>query len=292
MDSVIWEQHPVLRDPAAVIAFEGWGDAGESSSAAVRHLVDTFDSERVATIDADEFFDFQVRRPVILLDEDEIREIAWPETEIWMVSPPWSYRDLIVVTGPEPHARWKRFSNDLIEVLRSLGVRKAVTLGAFVGQVPHTLPVPLMGSGADRDTLARHSLFASDYEGPTGIVGVLTSALSGAGIDTVVSPRAITVSKILKHVRSGRIRSVHSLSEDFGEVIEAEALETSSLVGVPIREAHLPDGVIVGAIVRGNEVIIPSGDTVTRPNDLVVIFARSEAVKKVEKLFAVKLEFF
>lgn len=185
MDSVIWEQHPVLRDPAAVIAFEGWGDAGESSSGAVRHLIDSFDSERVATLDADEFFDFQVRRPVILLDDDDAREIAWPETEIWMVSPPWSNRDLIVVTGPEPHARWKRFSNDLIEALRSLGVRKAVTLGAFIGQVPHTLPVPLMGSGADRDTLARHSLFASDYEGPTGIVGVLTAALSGAGIDTV-----------------------------------------------------------------------------------------------------------
>jgi len=116
--------------------------------------------------------------------------------------------------------------------------------------------------------------------------------ISNLGIDTVVSPRAITVSKILQHVRRGRIRSVHSLSEDFGEVIEAEALETSSLVGVPIRDARLPDGVIVGAIVRGNEVIIPRGDTVTRANDLVVIFARSEAVKKVEKLFAVKLEFF
>lgn len=119
-----------------------------------------------------------------------------------------------------------------------------------------------------------------------------TPLISTLGIDTVVSPRAITVSKILQHVRRGRIRSVHSLGEDFGEVIEAEALETSSLVGVPIREAKLPDGVIVGAIVRGAEVIIPRGDTLTRPNDLVVIFARPDAVKKVEKLFAVKLEFF
>ncbi|MFP5331207.1 MAG: PAC2 family protein [Acidimicrobiia bacterium] len=185
MDSVIWEQHPVLRDPAAVLAFEGWGDAGESSSTAVRHLIESFESERVATIDADEFFDFQVRRPVVLVDDDDVREIAWPETEIWMVSPPWANRDLIVVTGPEPHSRWKRFSTDLIEVLRSLGVRQAVTLGAFIGQVPHTLPVPLMGSGTDRDTLARHALFASDYEGPTGIVGVLTTALAGAGIETV-----------------------------------------------------------------------------------------------------------
>jgi len=112
------------------------------------------------------------------------------------------------------------------------------------------------------------------------------------GIDTVVSPRAITVSTILQHVRRGRIRSVHSLPEGFGELIEAEALETSSLVGVPIREAKLPDGVIVGAIVRDGEVIIPRGDAVVRANDLVIILAATKAVKKVEKLFAVKLEFF
>lgn len=185
MDRVIWEQHPVLRDPAAVIAFEGWGDAGESSSGAARHLIETVDAERVATIDADEFFDFQVRRPVVLLDEDGSREIAWPETEIWLVSVPWAARDLIVVTGPEPHSRWKTFSTDLIGVLKTLGVRQAVTMGAFVGQVPHTLPVPLIGSGVDQDVLQRHSLFASDYEGPTGIIGVLNAALGGAGIDTL-----------------------------------------------------------------------------------------------------------
>ena len=112
------------------------------------------------------------------------------------------------------------------------------------------------------------------------------------GIDAVVSPRAITVSTILQHVRRGRIRSVHSIPEGFGEVIEAEALETSSLVGVSIREANLPDGVIVGAIVRGDDVVIPRGDTVIHANDLVVIFAATAAVKKIEKLFAVELEFF
>jgi proteasome assembly chaperone (PAC2) family protein len=185
MDRVIWEQHPVLRDPVAIVAFEGWGDAGESSSAAARHLIESADSERIATIDADEFFDFQVRRPVVLLDDDGSREIAWPETEFWLVNTPWEPRDLVVVTGPEPHARWKMFSTDLIGVLRALGVRRAVTMGAFVGQVPHTLPVPLIGSGVDRDTLQQHSLFASDYEGPTGIIGVLTAALGGAGIETV-----------------------------------------------------------------------------------------------------------
>ncbi len=112
------------------------------------------------------------------------------------------------------------------------------------------------------------------------------------GIDAVVNPRTITVSTILQHVRRGRVRSVHSLSDGFGEIIEAEALETSTLVGPPLRQAKLPDGVIVGALVRDGEVIIPHGDTVVRPNDRVVIFAAAEAVKKVEKMFSVRLEFF
>ena len=112
------------------------------------------------------------------------------------------------------------------------------------------------------------------------------------GIDTVVSPRVITVSTILQHVRRGRIRSVHTLPEGFGELIEAEALETSSLVGVPIRDAKLPEGVVLGAIVRGNEVVIPRGSTVVRAGDLVILFSATQSVKKVEKLFAVKLEFF
>ena len=88
------------------------------------------------------------------------------------------------------------------------------------------------------------------------------------GIDAVVSPKAITVSTILQHVRRGRIRAVHSLREGFAEVIEAEALETSSLINMPLREIKLPTGVIVGAIVRGEEVIIPQaidGDQAARP---------------------------
>jgi len=112
------------------------------------------------------------------------------------------------------------------------------------------------------------------------------------GIDAVFNPRVITVSSILQHVRRGRIRGIYSVREDFGEVIEAEALETSSLVGKPLREARLPPGVIIGAVIRGEEVIVPRGDTVINAQDSVILFATYEAVKKVEKLFAVRLDFF
>jgi trk system potassium uptake protein TrkA len=112
------------------------------------------------------------------------------------------------------------------------------------------------------------------------------------GIDAVVNPRAITVSRILQHIRRGRIRGVHSLRDGLAEIIEAETLETSPLSGKTLREAKLPSGVIVGALVRGEEVIIPRADTVIQTGDRVIVFATRDMVKKVEKMFAVRLDFF
>jgi trk/ktr system potassium uptake protein len=112
------------------------------------------------------------------------------------------------------------------------------------------------------------------------------------GIDVVVSPRNITASTILQHVRRGRIHAVHTIREGFGELIEAEALETSSLVGAPLRDINLPAGVMIGAIVRDGQVISPRGNTVIQNKDRVVLFATADVVRKVEKLFSVRLEYF
>ncbi|MEE8394059.1 MAG: Trk system potassium transporter TrkA [Rhodospirillales bacterium] len=116
--------------------------------------------------------------------------------------------------------------------------------------------------------------------------------ITSLGIDVAVSPRIITVSTILQHVRRGRIHSVHTLREGFGELIEAEALETSPLVGAPLKEVKLPSGVLLGAIVRDGQVISPRGDTVVKAKDRVVLFAAEESVSKVEKMFSVQLEYF
>lgn len=112
------------------------------------------------------------------------------------------------------------------------------------------------------------------------------------GVDAVISPRSITASTILQHVRRGRIRAVHSLGEDFGEVMEAEILETSSLAGLQIREMELPEGVMFGAVSRGEKIITPRSNTVLNKGDLVVIFVRPSAVREIERLFAVSFEFF
>jgi trk system potassium uptake protein TrkA len=112
------------------------------------------------------------------------------------------------------------------------------------------------------------------------------------GIDAFINPRSATVSTVLQHVRRGRIRGLQSVRDGAAEVIEAEALETSTLVGKPLREVALPSGILVGAVIREGDVIIPRGNTEIRAGDRVVLFVRSDQVKKVEQMFRVSLEFF
>lgn len=123
-------------------------------------------------------------------------------------------------------------------------------------------------------------------------VNTYNPLIATLGIDAVVSPRSITASTILQYIRRGRIKAVHSLQDGFAEVIEAEALETSSLVNTPIRDIKLPKQVIIGAVVRDGQVIIARPSTVIKPHDRVILVAGAASVKKIEKLFAVRLEFF
>lgn len=180
MDPVIWHDRPELTDPVAVIAFEGWNDGGEAASTAVRHAWEALGAEPVATIDHEEYADFQVTRPTIVVDGENARHLDWPSTDVGVVSA--SGRDIVLVLGDEPRLRWRSFTDELVGVLRALGVDRAVALGAFIGQVAHTLPVPIIGVAPD-EVRDRHDLLPSSYSGPTGIVGVLNSALPDAGIE-------------------------------------------------------------------------------------------------------------
>ncbi len=112
------------------------------------------------------------------------------------------------------------------------------------------------------------------------------------GIEQVVDPRLSAINTILQHIRKGKVLSAVSIKGEAAEVIEAEAMETSEIVGKPLKSIQFPKGSLVAALLRGEEVIIPSGDSVIRPGDRIVIFARREAIPKVEKILAVKLEFF
>ncbi len=112
------------------------------------------------------------------------------------------------------------------------------------------------------------------------------------GIDAFINPRSVTVSRILQHVRRGRIRAVQTVLNGAGEVIEAEALPTSPLVGRALHQLDLPDGMRIGAIRRRDKIIIPTGETVVESHDRIVIFATKQQVHEVEQLFRVSLDYF
>ena len=121
---------------------------------------------------------------------------------------------------------------------------------------------------------------------------IYSSLLGSLGIDVYVDPRETTVSTIIQHIRRGRILGLHTIRGGEAEIIEAEALETSPLVGKSIRDLKLPSGIMIGAIVRDGEVLIPRGDTTFETDDRVVILARAPDVKKIEHMFSVRLEYF
>lgn len=116
--------------------------------------------------------------------------------------------------------------------------------------------------------------------------------LTPLGIDAHIDPRMITVSSILRHVRRGRIRGVYPVLNGQGEIVEAEAMETSPVIGKPLRDAELPAGIRIGAMVRNDEVLIPDGSTQILAGDKIVLFVHEIALREVEKLFRVSLEYF
>ncbi len=119
-----------------------------------------------------------------------------------------------------------------------------------------------------------------------------SSVIPTLGIDSVISPKALTVSNILQYVRRGRIRTVHSLRDSFGEVIEAEAVGTSNVLGLTVGEINIPKSLIIGSIVREGHILMPRKDMVIKVNDLVILMVASSGVKQFEKLFSVRLEIF
>jgi proteasome assembly chaperone (PAC2) family protein len=180
VEHVTWHARPELTDPVLVAAFEGWNDAGDAASTAARYLVDRWDAELVAEIDAEEFFDFQSTRPQVRLDEDGMREIVWPTTEIYAASVPGG-GDVLIVVGHEPQLRWRTFCQQVVGVAQNWPVRLVITLGALLAEVPHTRPTPIVGTSYELDSVAGIELQPSSYEGPTGIVGALHDAFRTAG---------------------------------------------------------------------------------------------------------------
>ena len=176
---------PVLRSPVAIAAFEGWNDAADASTAAVEHLEQVWEARQIAALDPEEFYDFQVNRPTVMLADGETRRIEWPTTRFAVASPAGTDRDVVLIRGIEPSMRWRTFSDEVLEICHSLEVTRIVLLGALLADVPYTRPLPISGSASDRGEAVRLNLTPTRYEGPTGIVGVLHDACARAELEAV-----------------------------------------------------------------------------------------------------------
>jgi proteasome assembly chaperone (PAC2) family protein len=178
-DTFIVHDWPYLRRPVLICAFKGWNDAAEAASSAVQFMIDTWSARSIASLDAEEFYDFTEARPRIRLIDDLSREIDWPGIELYAHSHPESAHDLVLMVGHEPQLHWRTFVGETIAIAERLGIVRAVLLGALLADVPHTRPVRITGSTPDPDMhtqLDDMGVGFSRYEGPTGMVGVLQDA--------------------------------------------------------------------------------------------------------------------
>ena len=173
---------PKLRRPHALLAFEGWNNASDSASGVITYLTDQLEvQEPFAAIDPEEFYDFQAHRPRVGIDETGQRGLTWPTTRFFAAQLPGQEHDLVLVLGEEPSHRWRTYGRTVTSVLAEQGVEKAVLLGGFIGQVAHTMPVPIFGVAGQGMDVDGYGLQSSGYEGPTGIVSVIHEAFKEEG---------------------------------------------------------------------------------------------------------------
>ena len=174
-----------LRRPILVMAFAGWNDAAEAATNAARFLRQAWDGQPLATVDCEEFYHFGLTRPQVRFKPGTTeREIVWPDTEFFLCAHRELTRDVVIGLASEPHLQWRTYCRTVLELAHDLGVSLVVTLGALLAEVPHTRPIRLTGFATDPELAAVLGVRPTRYEGPTGIVGVLSSSVRAAGFAT------------------------------------------------------------------------------------------------------------
>ncbi|MDQ1630944.1 MAG: hypothetical protein QOC80_916 [Frankiaceae bacterium] len=173
MDPIIWESEPpLLRSPVLVASFSGWNDAANAASTALGAIAASLETELVARIDPEEFFDFQANRPTIEISEGRMEGVEWPDNLVVAAKAEGAERDLLLISGTEPSTRWRTFCGAVLDVAERCGVESVVTFGSLIADVAHTRPVPITGLATDDEMIEQLGFEDVSYEGPTGVLGV------------------------------------------------------------------------------------------------------------------------
>lgn len=166
----------------AVAAFDGWNDAGEAASQTVSVLREAYPSIEIAAIDPELYFDYQYNRPAIRMDGEGRRRIEWPEAALHRPEDPAGFW---TVRGVEPARAWRAFTNEFVDALLAEDVTGFVSVGAMMSDVPHTRPIAVHATSDNELLRNQLEIDRNRYEGPTGILGVLSEATERAGIPTM-----------------------------------------------------------------------------------------------------------
>ena len=177
----------MLTGRILLVAFEGWNDATEAASAALRSIADQFSAQTLEAVDPEDYYDFQFSRPMVELDENGNRILTWPGTELLQASPEAiknfpAAQDLYLLLGTEPSRRWLSFAGEILEMVQDREIDAVIMLGSMLADVPHTRPMPIFKSSQNPQLQQLFSLEPSKYEGPVGILTVLAQAFEGEGI--------------------------------------------------------------------------------------------------------------
>jgi len=182
MSALTIEELPTLTNPALIVAFAGWNDAGSAATHAAQFLVQRLQARRFASLDPEEFYNFSELRPQVRLRDGLYREVIWPTNDFHYSRSATSQRSLVVGIGIEPHLKWRTYATDILDLARQCSVNLVITLGALLADVAYSRPVRVAGFSSDPALAAQLQLTQSRYEGPTGIVGVLNDVCRRAGV--------------------------------------------------------------------------------------------------------------
>lgn len=270
--SVVWSNAPIAQGPILVVSFQGWNDAGSAATAAVGYLGQDGERRRLAEIDPEHYFDFQSHRPRITVADGEIHEVKWPRNVFYQSDLDGLEGGVLLLEGEEPSMHWDTFCDSILHVAEECGVSDVVMLGSLLADVPHTRSAAVNAISNDPDLIDGLGFRQAEYEGPTGITGVLQHHCASAGLRTVSlwasvphyvaatpnPPAALTLVRAFAAVTGAIVddAELESAAERFRDQVSAAVAQDEEISGYVRTLEENADADV--------ENPIPSGDAIAK----------------------------